>query len=251
MTVLDIKDTRVNVFETEPDVVRALADRFCDLAKEAISARGKFFVSLSGGNTPKALYGLLAQPEYAKRVDWSKVELFLGDERCVPHDHQDSNFGMITKEMISKIDIPEGNVHPTQKQDKDPELAAKNYEETMRSAFNKYDGPPQFDLILLGLGPDGHTASLFPNTAAIGQKEKLFVANYVQQFQAHRLTTTLPVINNARHVFFLVAGSGKASIVKDIFESQTKKYPAQLVQPQGGKLEWYMDRAAATNLSGG
>jgi 6-phosphogluconolactonase len=251
MAVLDIKETRVNIFETEADVVQALADRFCDLAKECISARNGFFVSLSGGNTPRALYELLAQPEFSQRVDWSKVILFLGDERCVAPDHQDSNFGMIKKALIAKVNIPTGNVLATEGQDKDPEGSAKTYEESIRKAFAKYDGVPQFDLMLLGLGPDGHTASLFPNSPALAQKEKLFVANYVQQFQASRLTMTLPVINNSRNIFFLVAGSAKASIVGDIFRSQTKKYPAQLVQPQSGKLEWYMDRAAATNLSGG
>jgi len=251
MAVLEIKQTRVNVFDTEAELISGLADRFCDLAKECIAARNSFSVSLSGGNTPKGLYELLAQPEYAKRVDWSKVRLFLGDERCVAHDHQDSNFGMIKKALISHVNIPADNVYATQGQEKDPEASARAYEESMRKAFDIYDGTPQFDLMLLGLGPDGHTASLFPNSPALGQKEKLFVANYVQQFQAHRLTTSLPVINNSRNIIFLVAGSAKASIVGDIFRSETKKYPAQLVQPKSGKLEWYMDRAAATNLSGG
>ncbi len=242
---------RILVHDSSKELVHALAERFCILAQEAIAARNSFSIALSGGSTPKDLYELLAQPEFSERIDWAHVLIFLGDERCVPPDHPDSNFGMIKKALLSKISIPDGNVFAPQGQDKDPEAAAKQYEEQIRRAFSAHTELPKFDLILLGLGPDGHTASLFPDTAALTQKERLFVANYVPQFQAHRLTLTLPVINNARHDFFLVSGDSKASIVKDIFQSQTKKYPAQFVQPENGTLEWYTDRAAAASLTGG
>lgn len=250
MTVLDIKQTRVNVSENPAELVHDLANRFCELAKDAIAARNNFAVSLSGGKTPKALYEALATPEYRGRIDWSKVLLFLGDERCVAHDSPDSNYNMIKQTLLSKLEIPETHVVATEGQDKDPEAAAKHYEERIRRAFGSHNDVPRFDLILLGLGPDGHTASLFPDSAALSEKQRLFVANFAPDLKVWRMTITFPVINHGKNVYFLVEGESKAAIVADIFTSQSKKYPAQFVQPEeDGKVEWWMDRAAASRLT--
>ncbi|HEY9776747.1 MAG TPA: 6-phosphogluconolactonase [Planktothrix sp.] len=251
MTVLELKESRVNISDDANGLVHELAERICVLAKEAINARNQFTIALSGGTTPKALYELLATPEYSGRINWEKVLVFLGDERCVPHNHPDSNFGMAKAAWLSKVNIPPSNVFATEGQDKDPEQAAKHYEESIRRAFGVHSDFPVFDLVLLGLGPDGHTASLFPDSAALGQKQRIFVANFSPKMQAWRMTLTFPAINHARNIAFLVSGSSKAAIIDDIFHSQTKKYPAQFVQPDNGKLEWYMDRAAAASLSGG
>lgn len=251
MTVLEIKESTVNISDDTDQVVHALAGRFCELAKAAVAQGRSFSVALSGGSTPKALYELLATPEYKERIDWKKTLLFLGDERCVAHDHPDSNYGMIKTALFSKVPIPPENVFGTQGQEKDAEHAAKQYEETIRHALSINADFPRFDLVLLGLGPDGHTASLFPESAALGQKGRVYMANFAPKMQAWRMTLTFPAINGARNVAFLVCGSSKAAIVNDIFHSQTKKYPAQFVQPEDGKLEWYMDRAAAASLSGG
>ncbi|HEY9719524.1 MAG TPA: 6-phosphogluconolactonase [Trichormus sp.] len=251
MTVLEIKETTINVSENADELVHNLANRFCELAREAIAARNNFAVALSGGSTPKALYETLATPEYRGQIDWTKVLLFLGDERCVPHSSSDSNFNMVTQALLSKLEIPDSHVFSTEGQDKDPEAAAKHYEERIRRAFGSHSDVPKFDLILLGLGPDGHTASLFPDSAALKEKQKLFVANFAPKMQAWRMTITFPVINNGLNVYFLVSGESKAAIVADIFTSQSKKYPAQFVQPEGGKLEWWMDQPAAARLTKG
>jgi 6-phosphogluconolactonase len=158
---------------------------------------------------------------------------------------------MVQKAWLSKVPIPPENVFATEGQDTDPEQAAKRYEESIKRTFGVHNDFPRFDLILLGLGPDGHTASLFPDSTALGQKQRIFVANFSPSMQNWRMTLTFPAINNAQNVAFLVAGSSKAAIIDEIFHSQTKKYPAQFVQPEAGKLEWYLDRAAAASLSGG
>lgn len=249
MSVLEINKTRVVVLDNPETLVRALADYFVELADTSIKDHGRFSVALSGGSTPKALYQLLATPEFSEKLDWKHIYLFLGDERCVAPDDAESNFGMVKAALLSKVSIPAENIFPTVGQESDPTQAAKDYEQKLGAFFN--ESMPRFDLVLLGLGPDGHTASLFPGSAALTIKDQIFVANYVEKFKSSRLTITFPVINNASHVVFLVSGESKAEIVRDIFQSATNKYPAQLVQPAGGKLEWYVDRAAAAGLSGG
>ena len=247
MTVVEMKEARINVLENPKELVHALAERFCALAKEAIAQRNSFTCALSGGSTPQPLYELLASPEYKGRVNWDKVLVFLGDERCVPPDHPDSNFGMIKRLMLAKISIPDHNIFAPEGQDKDPKASAQDYEEKVRRAFGHSEEVPRFDLNLLGLGPDGHTASLFPGTEALTVADKLVVANFVPKFNSWRLTFTYKLINHSRHIDFMVDGQEKASIVKEIFETKDK-FPCQNVRPQGGTLEWYMDRAAASSL---
>jgi len=251
MSVIELKGAKIYVNDSIDELVKSLSEHFCEIYDKAVAERGRFTVALSGGTTPKSLYEMLATDAYRNRFDWNKVFFFWGDERCVPHTHPDSNYGMVKKALLDKIEIPAKNVVMTDGQENDPEGSAKRYEEKIYGTFGHYGDVPRFDICLLGLGPDGHTASLFPDSAALKQREHIFVANYVAKFQAWRLTATYTLINKSHNVIFLVAGDSKASIVKDIFQSETKKYPAQLVQPESGKLEWYTDRAAVAGLGGG
>jgi 6-phosphogluconolactonase len=247
MNAVDKGNVQLAISDDAKSLVASLADKFCRLADSFIKHTGRFTVALSGGSTPKALYELLATPEYQNRVNWSKVLFFLGDERCVPHDDGESNFLMINTALLSKIPIPKENVFATQGQDKDPKAAAAQYEESLKKVFAG-QGVPQFDLILLGLGPDGHTASLFPESDALKEEARFYVANFVKKFDSYRLTLTYPVLNRAKEVIFLVSGDGKADIVKEVIEGKDKKYPSQFVQPKSGNLTWFMDRAAASKL---
>jgi 6-phosphogluconolactonase len=207
-------------------------------------------VALSGGSTPKALYSLLATPGFADRIPWPKVHLFWGDERCVPPDHAESNYRMVRESLLSKINFPPENVH-RMAGEKEPKLAAAEYDNELKTFFQLSEGePPRFDLILLGLGEDGHTASLFPGSEALKETKLLVTANFVGQLNTARLTLTLPVLNNAGNVCFLVAGASKAAIVKEVLgtDSATGKLPAQRVRPVRGALTWFITRDAAAAL---
>jgi len=244
---------------TKPDIIicadaaelnRRAAERFVALANEASASSGRFTVALSGGSTPKALYSLLATPGFAERIPWPKVHLFWGDERCVPPDHGDSNYRMVRESLLTKISIPSENIHRIAGE-KEPKLAAMEYENELRTFFQLSEGAlPRFDLILLGLGEDGHTASLFPGSEALKETKRLVAANFVENMNAYRLTLTLPVLNNAANVFFLVAGASKAVVVKELLgaNSGAVNYPAAQIQPRDGKLTWIITHDAAANL---
>lgn len=226
------------------------AERFVALANEASASSGRFTAALSGGSTPKTFYSLLATPGFADRIPWPKVHLFWGDERCVPPEHPDSNFRMVRESLLSKISIPLENVH-RMAGEKEPKLAAVEYEEQLIEFFRLSKGePPRFDLILLGLGDDGHTASLFPGTEALKETKRLVAANFVEKMNAYRLTLTLPVLNNAANVLFLVAGASKAAVVKELLGAKpgASDYPASKIQPRDGKLTWMITQDAAANL---
>lgn len=229
---------------------RDAAAQFIASANAAIARSGRFAVALSGGSTPKALYALLASSSYRDRIDWSRAHLFWGDERCVPPDHPESNFRMVREALLSKIQIPGENIH-RMAGEKEPNEAAADYESELRNFFALGPGHlPRFDLILLGLGEDGHTASLFPNSAVLNEREHLVAASYVEKFQAHRLTLTLPVINAAAQVIFLVAGQSKSAIIKEILGSDSRlcSYPAAKVSPTDGQLKWLIAAEAAAGL---
>lgn len=229
---------------------RRAAERFVALANEASTISGRFAVALSGGSTPKALYALLALPGFADRTPWSKVHLFWGDERCVPPDHPDSNYRMVRESLLSKISIPSENVH-RMAGEKEPKLAAAEYENELKTFFQLSEGEaPRFDLILLGLGEDGHTASLFPGSAALNETQRLVATTYVPKLNAHRLTLTLPVLNESAQIYFLVAGKSKATIVKELLGTHPTiaKFPAQRIQPVDGALTWFITRDAAAEL---
>jgi len=234
------------------DVSRHAAEEFFRLANAATASDGKFTVALSGGSTPKALYTLLASNTFRVRIPWEKVHLFWGDERCVPPDHADSNYRMVRESLLDHAPIPKENIHRMLGEDKDPAKAATRYESTLRESFGLASGQlPRFDLILLGMGDDGHTASLFPHTAALSETKRLVVANYVEKFGTHRLTLTIPVINHAAQVVFLISGGSKGAVLKEVLEGKEdpQRLPSQFIQPVTGKIQYIIDRAAGQELS--
>lgn len=246
----------LHIADDEDKLFADLAQSITQLAQDCISKYGIFTFALSGGNTPRALYSNLARlPEGA--FPWNKTYLFLGDERCVAHDNGDSNYKMISESLLCHISIPSTNVFPTINQQKDPEESARRYEQAIRRFFKlevdqesgNRAGLPRFSLFLLGVGNDGHTASLFPNTEALNEDNRLFVANHVAS-GINRLTMTKNVIASAHKVFFLVAGEGKAQIVKEIFNEPQLKLPARVVADHCKKnaVEWFMDKPAASLL---
>jgi 6-phosphogluconolactonase len=236
-----------NISALAQDATQSLAT----LAEEAVQARGVFTLALSGGSTPRALYSVLADdPAFRTRLPWNNIHYFWGDERFVPPDHPDSNFGMASEVLLSRVPVPPQNIHRVHTELGDPEKTAEDYEAELRNFFSTPAGQfPRFDLILLGLGPDGHTASLFPDSPALNEQAKLVVANWVEKFQSYRITMTLPVLNNAATVMFLVAGAEKAEVVRAVLGGASDKpFPAQLIRPSNGELVWLIDQAAASLL---
>ena len=202
-------------------------------------------VNLSGGSTPRALYALLASPAYRDLTDWSRWHVYFGDERCVPQDHPDSNFRMARETLLDHVPIPRHHVHPMVVAPADPDAAARAYEALLRSEVTGEDGIPVLDLALLGLGEDGHTASLFPGTPILQERERLVAPVYVERLASWRVSLTYPMLDAARHLLFLAAGEGKRPVLDDLRNAPTQTaYPVQGLAPQG-TVEWYLDRAAA------
>ena len=233
------------VKEDPQQLAEAAARDFATKAEAAIAERGRFSVALAGGSTPEATYEILAR-DYAGGLGWSSVHVFFGDERTVPPDHEDSNYRMAQRTLLSRV--PVGSVH-RMRGELPPTEAAAAYEEELREFFGASDEPPSLDLILLGIGEDGHTASLFPETSALEVHDRWVVANPVLKLETTRLTLTVPIINFARAVNFLVTGEGKAEALKQILEGDADphQYPAKLVRPADGPV-WMVDRAAAQRL---
>lgn len=238
---------QIEVLESADALSLAVAGQFVRLTTTAARERGRCAVALSGGSTPRGVYQLLAQEPLRSRVLWDQIEFFWGDERHVPVDHPDSNYRMVAETLLSKVPIRPRNIHRIHAEIADPALAAQEYEDDMRATFGAV-AVPRFDLILLGIGADGHTASLFPGTSALAERRRWCVANWVSALGAYRLTMTLPVLNAARTATFVVSGAEKAAIVRDAVRG-TRDVPARLVQPAGGDLQWLLDRAAAGELA--
>lgn len=234
----------VHIFPDNDAVAAAFAEWLVDWLKR----RGKVAVALSGGSTPKVLFRLLAE-QYAEAINWEKVQLYWGDERCVPADDEDSNYGMTQDLLLRHIDIPLANIHRIRGED-DPVQEAERYGEVIEADLEEADGYPVFDLIILGMGSDGHTASIFPH-----QKELIMaqstcaVATHPESGQK-RITLTGPVINRAKQVVFLVTGASKRDKIREIIleEGDWAGYPAAHVRPLTGKLDWFLDEAAAGEL---
>jgi 6-phosphogluconolactonase len=233
------------LFETPEELAEASARDFAARTQETIDERGRFAVALAGGSTPKATYEVLAR-DYANELDWSRVHVFFGDERTVPPEHEDSNFRMACETLLSHV--PVGSVH-RMRGELSPDEAAASYEEELRAFFGQVD-VPRFDLILCGLGEDGHTLSLFPETAALDVNDRWVVANPVLKLGTTRLTLTIPVLNVSRAVTFVVAKESKAEALKEVLEGDAdpRAYPAKLVRPESRDLTWMVDRAAARLL---
>jgi 6-phosphogluconolactonase len=258
-------------------LARNAAERFVALAREAIAARGRCAVALSGGSTPRDLYARLASPEFAAHIDWTRAHFFWGDERAVPPDHPESNYCMANETLLSRVKLPAQNIHRILAE-QNPVDAARAYEETLRRFFDldadergqtrtKEKHPrssaatlaphasagvrvPSFDLILLGLGANGHTASLFPHTQLLHETTRWVAAAYIDEVKMWRITLTAPVINAAANILWLVAGADKAATVRAVLRGDHRPddLPAQLIQPTNGRAVWLLDRDAASEL---
>ena len=238
------------VFDDADGVACAAADRFVEVAQASIADRGRFSVALAGGSTPRRTYQLLATGEYRDRISWDSVHIFFGDERCVPPTDAESNYRMAREAMIEVLPVPAENVHRMAGEG-DPVVGARLYEKELRSFFEGAAAWPRFDLVLLGMGDDGHTASLFPGTPALAEQQAWVVANPVEKLETFRITLTIPAINHAAHVIFMVTGAGKAERLAAVIhgERDPERLPAQMIQPVDGSLTWLVDRAAASLLS--
>jgi 6-phosphogluconolactonase len=239
----------VRVFEDAEAVARAAAEEFARLAREAVDERGAFSVALSGGTTPRRVYELLASADFSPRVPWAGVHVFFGDERQVPPDHAESNYRMANEALLARVPLPAENVHRIEGVG-DARANASDYESVMRGFFGDAAEWPRLDLVFLGMGDDGHTASLFPGTEALGEGRAWVAANWVEKLGVWRVTLTAPVINSARNVVFLVTGAGKAERLREVLagERDTARLPSQLIEPREGELFWYLDRSAAAQL---
>ena len=238
----------VRVLPDPGAVCREAASLFLSAADTAIKEKGVFAVALSGGGTPRGLFRLLASDEFISRVGWPNVHFFWADERCVPPDNPDSNYGDASALMLSRLPTPKANIHRI-KGELGPEVAASEYEAELGSFFGR-GRVPSFDLILLGMGADGHTASLFPGSEALSERDSLAVPVHVDRLGGWRVTLTIPVINNAGRVVFLVTGRSKAGVVKEILAggADGKKYPAALVAPRAGNTMWLIDKEAGEKV---
>lgn len=240
----------LDVLDDLTAVATRAAELFVRRAHEARPA-GRFTVALSGGSTPKAFHQLLAAPPYRDKVQWSQVQFYWGDDRTVAPDDPESNFRMARETLLDRLSIREAQMHRIHTE-LDSTAAAALYEDELRQDFQLSQGQlPRFDLIYLGMGPDGHTASLFPHTAALGITDRLVTANYVPQLSTTRITLTYPVLNNAATIAFLVAGPDKADALAAVLEGprDPETYPSQRIAPVEGDFYWMVDRAAAAKLT--
>jgi 6-phosphogluconolactonase len=249
--------TRPPSIDVLPDALalaRAASERFVVAAERAIADHERFVVALAGGSTPRRMYELLATDPFASQVSWSRVHVLWGDERCVPPTDPESNYRMAREALLDHVPLPAENVHRMYGEH-DPARAAISYEAMLRELLRTPSGPPQsdparsIDLALLGLGDNGHTASIFPESAAVDERERWVMADYVPEVSMWRITLTAPVLNAAAEVLFLVSGAAKASVVKRVLEGprQPRELPAQVIAPPRG-MRWMLDRAAAAEL---
>lgn len=260
-TTLNKSGKSIRVYQDADELALKAARHFARLADQYVIGSGRFTVALSGGSTPKAMFALLATDPFLATIPWSSIYIFWGDERCVPTDHQDSNYRMTHEALLSKVPVPAANIFRIPAENPDHDQAAEEYSNTLRNFFLFGPGAtrtgtaplaalPRFDLVFLGMGPDGHTASLFPGTTALHAGEKIAVANFVEKFNSYRITLTAATINNARNVTFLAGGADKAAVLKEVIEGayQPDLYPSQLIKPGNGSLLWLTDEAAFAGM---
>jgi 6-phosphogluconolactonase len=238
---------KINVFNNENEVLNGLANYFVETSAKSIADHGQFSVALSGGNSPKKLYELLASSSYRDKVEWNKVHFFFGDERYVPHTDPQSNYLMAKKALLEPLDLSYKQIFPIDTS-LTPEEAAQKYTTDINYYFAGTE--VRFDLILLGLGDNSHTASLFPHTPVLHDKTVSVKEVFLEDLQVFRITMTAPLINQARHIAYLVYGAGKAAAVHHVIEDKIdiENYPAQLIKPQNGDLQWFLDTGAASQL---
>lgn len=240
-------ENKIRILKNSDELAEAAARRWIELADQSIKRSGAFHVALSGGSTPRKLFQLLAQPEYAQQVQWQNVHIYFGDERAVPHDHPDSNYRMAKETLLDHVSIPESQIHPIHADPATIRECADQYASILKHELQEVDGFPCFDLCLQGIGDDGHTASLFPDTDILNEQQRSVAEVYVEKFESWRISITFPVLENARTVLFLASGDGKSKILHEVLESEGKlKYPVQRINRN--EIEWFLDAAAARKL---
>jgi 6-phosphogluconolactonase len=241
---------KVNVYKTVELLNETVAEDILSLCQACIENHGSFHIALAGGGTPKKLYQLIASDAFRDKFPWEKIHVYFGDERCVPADHEDSNYRMANDALLTKVPIPVENIHPIRIDVDDAAASADRYNDELIESLPSDQGTPKFDLVLLGLGDDGHTASLFPGTPILQQMEKYADAVYVEKFSSWRISITYPIINAAANIFLVTTGEGKARIVKTVMfdELPAEPYPIQRIQGQGN-MYWYLDEAAAAQAA--
>lgn len=242
----------IRILKDLEEVGREASEFVSWVVKQAVNARGSCRVALSGGSTPKALFTALTNPASARTVRWSQIEFYFGDERCVPPEHTESNFGLANQALFKPLNIAPSQIVRIEGERTRPEEAARQYEGQIRQRFGVGStAVPRFDLILLGLGDDGHTASLFPNTPALREETRLVVPNQAPRGVRDRVTFTAPLINQADTILFMVSGSSKAEAVRSVLEEQDQpadRFPARLIRPASGRVVWFLDQEAASKL---
>jgi len=241
----------IRVFRDLDELSRRAADRFVEAAEETVVGRRPFYAALSGGSTPRTTFSLLASTDFALRFPWNSTHFFQVDERTVPPDHPDSNFRMIREAMLDRAPLPPENFHRMRAESADLESAAHDYAHEIAEVMHPRGGSfPRFDLIQLGLGTNGHTASLFPDTAALDEQRRWVVPNQVSELNTWRMTLTYPVLNAAHEVIFLVDGEDKSGVLRRVLypESTEDRFPAQGISPREGQLRWYLTESAARLL---
>jgi 6-phosphogluconolactonase len=243
------------VFPNPESLANAAAELFVRSAAASIQNHGAFIVALSGGSTPKRLFEILATDNFQAKIDWNRVYLFWGDERYVPSDHPDSNFRMTMDTLLSKVPIPHANVHRIRTELSPAEAVATNYESEIARFFTSFSDKhrerfPAFDLVLLGVGTNAHTASLFPHSQVLQETSHLVAAEFVAEVGMWRITMTAPLLNAAREIVFLVHGKEKAQVVREVLfgDYDPERKPAQMIQPANGRLKWLIDSASAAKL---
>jgi len=237
----------ISILKNREELSKAAAEIIIETANVAIKENGCFTIALTGGTSPESVYKLLAREDYASQIDWSKVFIFWGDERWVSLDDERSNAGMAFNSLLKHVPIPSDQIFPMWESDRNPEEFAKSYEELLRNQLGT-DG--QFDLILLGMGADGHTASLFPGTEVLAEKERWVVSYYLEAQQMYRITLTAPLLNKAKKIMFLVFGAAKADVLYEVLEGERNEcvYPSQLINTENKQVIWLADELAAAKL---
>jgi 6-phosphogluconolactonase len=241
----------IEIFPSIEELNNFALEQIVRLSAEAIGKRGIFTIALSGGSTPRKLYEMLAQESLQGLINWHQVHFFFGDERHVPRDSEESNFRMANEALFSKIAVPHQNIHRFQTEESNAEIVAEKMENELREFFGLAENEfPHFDLILLGMGTDGHTASLFPGTSSLKETKRLVAENYVEKFQTFRFTFSVPTINHARDIIFLIAGEDKADVLRETLEGEDnfENFPARLINPLEGTLQFLIDKKAASKL---
>jgi 6-phosphogluconolactonase len=240
----------IHQFKDRAALDQGVAQAIVAAAQQSVGERGAFAIALSGGQTPRAIYMLLAQPPWREQIQWDRVQIVFGDERAVAATDPQSNFRMANEALLSRVPLPECNIHRMAADAVDREGSAQRYAQMLRQTLPTAAGLPQIDLVLLGMGTDGHVASLFPDTSALAEHQLPVVPVFVPRLGVWRMTLTFPVINNALRVFVIAAGAEKADLLAEVFAPQAEpssKYPVQRVQPVAG-VDWYVDAAAAARI---